>query len=383
MIIFKSFIRIILIIILAVIVLLSVAKYKLVSVINEDQIVRVPNLVGMDVLEASDHISKINENLDKKIHLKLSPIINDNQLKYTVLKQDPNPKDMPIKEGRTITLQVSKGSQRGKIPNYIGKSFYKVRRELLAGKIKEQSVLKKMKAEIRSIILNRRKKQNDKLNEINDLINGNINPFQSEALITLGSVIFTHDPIIEKGHIIRQKPEADSQVFEDTQMDFVVSLGNNEDFYIMDQFIGKRIDTVVKILSDQNIFIDLKSDPKSTKESGTVLRQSIKTGIKVFPGDKVELIVSNLSPNSFKEKYHLIKFVVPTEFNSRKYRRFASSKIKSLNVRLIVKDETGEKTLFEGRKAKGDKIIEAVRIVGKGKAYIYLGKLRYKIMNLE
>lgn len=93
--------------------------------------VLVPNVVGMKIDEAHKLLTDAGLKYDEVAEF-------SDKEKDTVISQDPP--SMNVKEGNTVHLRVSKGLEKQKMPNYVGKMWKDVKRELTDMGIKESQL---------------------------------------------------------------------------------------------------------------------------------------------------------------------------------------------------------------------------------------------------
>ncbi len=362
--------------------MLAVFHYKTNSILREDKEIKVPNLVGQDIFEASQEIDQLNKNqgLKKKIHLKISPIAAEegsNTVRYTVTKQIPDPTGKPIKEGRTITLNVSMGNKVRNMPNFIGRSIKQVRQDLYSSKINEDSQLIELKINIRSILSNNNLNAKEQVKKLSQLMKDTGSPKLSNPVLTIGSIVFRADPTIPAGHVIQQIPKPGQAIFRDTEIKLFVSKGNDKKYLVATDYVNHSAEEVLKILANQNILANINNVPGQSGNDGKILSQSVLPGKKLFPGDQIVLGVANYNPSEVQGKYSLIKFIVPSFYHkglSHKIRPVNSqnSVSQKVKVKILVKDRGGETIVFEGDREAGDKIIECHKVIGNGSVEIYM-----------
>lgn len=94
--------------------------------------VLVPDVVGKKLEEAHAMLANVGLKYDETYEF-------SDKEKDTVIGQDPP--SMNVKEGNTVHLRVSKGLEKQLMPNYIGKMWKDVKRELLDMGIKENQLI--------------------------------------------------------------------------------------------------------------------------------------------------------------------------------------------------------------------------------------------------
>ncbi len=394
----KSIFRIVVVLILAVIVMVSVVLITIKRVQEENKPIQIPDLVGKDIIDATKEIEsekKYNAKDDsKKIKINITSVGGNQQPRYTVVKQMPEP-GLQIKEGREITLQISSGEQSAKVQNYAGKEFKKVRQELYPTEFKQRYFLQEKMKSIEKV-LSQKSKPKQKLKEINQILDKK--PADKKSpLCVLGKVSFKHDPVVEKGFIIeQQKPKPGKELDDYKQIDLVVSLGNSREYLKVQNYVGKHVEEVIKILEDRNIFIK-DNKPKNVsgtaEDDGKIVFQGVKSGEKLYLGDEIELHVANYNPDNKFGKYKMIKYIIPNLYQKETVKKKPKGKktdkekktvkIKTIKVKIIVRDKKGSAIIYEGQNKPGDKIVECAKIIGEGVAEVYLDGKKLQVINLK
>ena len=372
--IFKSILRVSLVIILSVAILLIVAKYTFISNIDEDKIVKLGNLVGLDILDAAKEIEKKNDTLKKKISYRIVSSVNEKNLKYTVISQGNT--DQAIKEGRSILLKISEGFPSNKINNYIGKPLYQVRKELDPNKLILSSS-DNLKQKIKEISINKNK-DSYKLNEILKLIKQNPKDDNNKPILMIGSITFAYHDKIPAGIIFDQNPKPGTYISKDTNVHFIVSLGKEKGVYTVKDYTGIYGETIIKHLNDHHINVKIKNIDNNSEEDGKILRQSVNPGTQLNIGDEIILYISNYNKNQKITKYKIIQFNVPSNYTTDDQSKSKINSYKSLKIRIIIKDNTGQTTIFEGVRQQGEKIVESAKVYGKAEVNVYINEKFYK-----
>ncbi|MBI1837166.1 MAG: PASTA domain-containing protein [Flavobacteriia bacterium] len=117
----KHFLKHLGLVILAYIVIVTIVIFYLDSYTNHGQKIEVPNLVGKNV----SNIKAIIEEKDLQYEI-LDSIYDPKKPEGTILEQDPLPTSKSlvyVKEGRIITLRVSKKTRLVEMPSLIDKSI--------------------------------------------------------------------------------------------------------------------------------------------------------------------------------------------------------------------------------------------------------------------
>lgn len=108
-----------------------------------------------------------------------------------------------------------------------------------------------------------------------------------------GKVSYIHTPKYAAGKIIAQFPLELEEVGRDSQVDFLVSQGEEEPKYLMPDLLGKRASTLIKKLKDLEFRIgDLRYSFYPGLESGIIIKQYPPQGFRVQKRNLITLEVS-------------------------------------------------------------------------------------------
>ena len=97
---------------------------------------------------------------------------------------------------------------------------------------------------------------------------------------------------VEAGIIIRQDPEADSELNAGETVTVYVSTGTKQ--ITMTNVVGESEETAKKELTDLGFEVNIEYDEDTNKENGVVLEQSISSGATVDDGSEVTLTVNKI-----------------------------------------------------------------------------------------
>lgn len=206
--------------------------------VGREKDVALPNFVNMTREEAEQaakdsNISlEIEEQFDKEIEL------------GKVISQEPAyMENYTVKEKSTVKIIVSKGKNTKIVPKVTGETFEDAQtiieeQELIVEKIEESS---------------------DK---------------------------------VEAGYVIKQEPEADTEVNAGETVKIYVSTGIEQ--ITMEYVIGQKESTAKKALEKIGFEVTVVYEEDTSKDDGVVLKQSIDTGVQVNDGTKVTLTVNKI-----------------------------------------------------------------------------------------
>ena len=128
---------------------------------------------------------------------------------------------------------------------------------------------------------------------------------QSQGLNVSTTYTYEITVDIEKGLVAYTKPGKDLEVEKTTTVVLVLSEGT---YYTMPNFENENIDDVEAIFLENNVNIKIVKDPvaDTTKESGTVIGQSIEPGTLIDPTRYTEIVITYTIYPEFQISYNLI-----------------------------------------------------------------------------
>ena len=200
--------------------------------------VEVPYLIGMTAEQAEEELKKLGLQLkiDKEVY-------SATQEEGEIVSQDP-PKGMMVKEGKTISVNISKGIKAGVIPNVIGKTLDEAKMEI------------------------------------------------TDAGYRVGEVT-EEESTMPEGVVIKQTPKENSEAEEGERIDLVVSKGGEEEEVEVPGVVGKSIDSAKNAIQKAGLTLnDIRYESSSAYDENHVIKQSPAKGTKVEAGSAVTLTVS-------------------------------------------------------------------------------------------
>ena len=196
--------------------------------------VRVPDLVGKTESEARDILEDRG--------LKAATIQkNSNKPENEVIDQDPDPGE-ELEEGGTVELTVSSGPRTEQVPGLAGLTVEEAEQRL------------------------------------------------DDAHLELGGTTSAASDEVPEGQIISQDPERGEEVPRGTAVDVVVSSGPEA---VTVPFVeGQPEDTAVEEIEGAGLVAEVSREPSNDVEEGHVIAQEPEGGSQAFPGDVVQIVVS-------------------------------------------------------------------------------------------
>jgi beta-lactam-binding protein with PASTA domain len=225
----------------------------------------VPELRGKELAEALLELQA--KELYPRIQLRYSQSARD---KGQILEQDPAAGTI-VKAGRRIRMVVSQGVIINRVENYIGRNVEDVRIDLQAIAASSGGVLLSLKEPL-------------------------MYDFSSEA----------------PGTIIRQKPEAGTDISGPTRLEFVVSRGQADSVVTVPQFVGFPISSVLEQLGRAGIAFEFTLRELQQGEKGeTVVSQNPLAGVSVTSNDILILTVNFPARLGENEVFGLFEYTMP------------------------------------------------------------------------
>ncbi|MGI6092787.1 MAG: Stk1 family PASTA domain-containing Ser/Thr kinase [Veillonellaceae bacterium] len=265
--------------------------------------VSVPNVVGKPQDTAQNIIESQN------LRVSISDTFNDKVPSGYVISQYPEPGSI-VKEQRTITLVVSKGSEITVVPNLKGLS----RRDA-------ELTLK-------------------------------------NAGLAIGNIEEQYTTDAAADIVISQNPRPPAQVNKNTPIDFVVSKGAGPKKLPLPDFRGTPLSTVNSQIESLKLKVGKVTEEINDKyPSGIISGQNPAPGYEVAEGTVIDLTVSKGTISAVKRA--VVQVNVP-EGPSRQA------------VQIVVTDSAGRNIIYENVHKPGDKIEKPVEGVGQVRIQVYI-----------
>jgi len=225
----------------------------------------VPELRGKELAEALLDL-QVKE-LYPRIQLRYSQSAKD---KGQILEQDPAAGTI-VKAGRRIRLVVSQGVIVNRVENYIGRNIEDVRMDIQTVAASSGSQFLSLKEPL-------------------------MYDFSNEA----------------PGTIIRQKPEAGTDISGPTRLEFVVSRGQEDSLVTVPQFVGFPISSALEQIGRAGIAFEFTIRELWEGEKGeTVVSQNPPAGVSVTSNDILSLTVNSPARLGDDEVFGLFEYTMP------------------------------------------------------------------------
>lgn len=277
--------------------------FTLVSNLTEAKEVAVPSLAGQTVEEATKKV----EDLGLKIETG-DEVYDSTYGEGEIVSQSPEA-DSKVKEGKTITVNISKGAKEGTIPNIVGKSY-------------DDAVF---------LI----KKYGFKVGEV-----------------TTGTSEMPKDVVIS------QNPDGGEEASPNSKISFIVSEGRAEGEVTMPSLIGKNIDAATAALTKLGLAVgDVGYEMSQAYDKDEVMWQQYGADETVGTGTKVNLKVSTGTESAGPKSVAL-----DVDFSDAKNLVFF--------LTVTVSDETGTFNVISREQRLKDDKSEIVSLTGTGQGTV-------------
>lgn len=270
--------------------------------------VTVPDVKGKTIVEAEAILTK------EKLGYTLTEAYDAKVTPGVVIKQTPGAHTR-VKAGRKITLVVSKGPEPGVVPD-----------------------LKKKKLNDATMML-------------------------EKAKLKVGTVTVKYEAGAPKGTVISQSIAPNSKVSEGTSVDLVVNISDNQT--VVPSLAGMSLSEAQSALQSAGLSVGSVSAASSDSAKNTVLSSDPGAGSVLDKGSAVTLVVSagkkeeKKSSSSSGSSSRTISYTVPGSGSAK-------------DVRIIVTDDSGSRTVFSDSVAPGTRISRSVSAGSGARIQIYL-----------
>ena len=305
---------------------LSLGGTIAVSRLTEPKEVTLPNFVGTKIEDAK----KVAEEKELKVEVS-SEEYNSQYEAGIIISQDPLYSDnYNIKVGTTVKVVVSKGIEQVTVPKVVDMTEEEAVKALEEAKLKVEKVEEESKK-------------------------------------------------VEAGHVISQETEPNTQVHAGDTVVIHISTGVKK--AAVPSVIGKSEEEAKKTLSDLGLTVNVSYDEDSSKDNGTVLKQSIDPGKEVEVGTSITITINKISEEKTAKLTINIKSLLKSDIyesnssnnNADKTNQTSSTEdknVKTVKVRVTIDDN--DLALSKKEYEATDTIIESFtgRNTVKVKVYI-------------
>lgn len=267
--------------------------------------VELPNLVGMSKEEAQ----KEAENLKLKIEIKEEEF-NKEVPEGFIISQDPKYiEKYNVKEGSTITVVVSKGQEKTKVPNVKGKS-------------QEEALQLLEEANLKAEIIEETSKT------------------------------------VKEGYVISQETEPDEEAFAGDTVKIHISKGTGIKQVNVVSVIGQSEANAKTTLTGLGLKVNVAYEEDTSKADGIVLKQSLEGGKTVNEGTTVTITVNKIAEMKEVSVTVNVKSLLGGniyEETSNTTNSSGDKKVKKVNLKVVV----GNDTIYSGKVSASETSIKA------------------------
>ena len=267
--------------------------------------VELPNLVGMSKEEAQ----KETENLKLKFEIKTEEFNKEVPEGY-IISQDPKYiEKYNVKEGSTITVVVSKGQEKTKVPNVKGKS-------------QEEAL--------------------QLLEEVN----------------LKAEIIEETSKTVKEGYVISQETEPDEEAFAGDTVKIHISKGTGIKQVNVVSVIGQSEANAKTTLTGLGLKVNVAYEEDTSKADGIVLKQSLEGGKTVNEGTTITITVNKIAEMKEVSVTVNVKSLLGGniyEETSNTTNSSGDKKVKKVNLKVVV----GNDTIYSGKVSASETSIKA------------------------
>lgn len=278
--------------------------------------VELPNLVGMSKEEAQ----KEAENLKLKFEIKEEEF-NKEVPEGFIISQDPKYiEKYNVKEGSTITVVVSKGQEKTKVPNVKGKSQEEALQLLEAANLKAEIIEETSKT-------------------------------------------------VKEGYVISQETEPDKEAFAGDTVKIHISKGTGIKQVNVVSVIGQSEANAKTTLTGLGLKVNVAYEEDTSKADGIVLKQSIDGGKTVDEGTTVTTTVNKVTKaNEITVNIDLSKITNYKEMPNNQTNTTETNVAKTVDIKITVDGNT----VHSDSGIAKSKANYTAKIQGKGNAEVKL-----------
>ncbi|MFR8233815.1 MAG: Stk1 family PASTA domain-containing Ser/Thr kinase [Clostridia bacterium] len=267
--------------------------------------VELPNLVGMSKEEAQ----KEAENLKLKFEIKEEEFNKEVPEGY-IISQDPKYiEKYNVKEGSTITVVVSKGQEKTKVPNVKGKS-------------QEEALQLLEEANLKAEIIEETSKT------------------------------------VKEGYVISQETEPDEELFAGDTVKIHISKGTGIKQVNVVSVIGQSEANAKTTLTGLGLKVNVAYEEDTSKADGIVLKQSLEGGKTVNEGTTITITVNKIAEMKEVSVTVNVKSLLGGniyEETSNTTNSSGDKKVKKVNLKVVV----GNDTIYSGKVSASETSIKA------------------------
>jgi serine/threonine-protein kinase len=289
------------------------------EIVHTENEVIVPDIIGKTLDEALTALAERNLSL-----MKVAEKYDTEVPAGSVISQSPPP-GLTVREGKPVEAVISSGGQVVFVPVIEGKSLRQV--ELLL----------------------------------------------RQASLAMGEQTRTYSSTVKRDHVISQEPGPGQIVEKNSYVNVVVSRGALEEGRVktMVNVLGRSARQAERELRELDLEItDISTTINDELEEGTVIFQDPPQGTIVDESTRIKLIISTLSRTQKEVRDETVYYEV-TQTGKEK------------EIKIVLKDDIGERIVHEGVYEGGTKIEVPVKILGQAEIEFYADGIMVREETLE
>ena len=263
--------------------------------------VEVPDVTGKTVVEAQNILSqaKLGYTIDEEYNIKVAP--------GTVISQNPGAKRM-VKEGRKITLVVSKGVELGDVPNLKGKRLTEAKAMLKA------------------------------------------------ARFELGRVSYKYVSGAPEETILEQSVAPPAKLPIGTKLDVVINIKSNQ--VVLPDLVGLSSTSAKNKLNDLGLVLGKVNTVVSKEPDNTVIGMNPASKEVVNVGTVVDITVSKNVESTKPQQSQYVEFIVPAGSDHQE-------------IKIVVIDDAGSRVVYNNTHKPGVRLRQQIEGTGNIRVQFY------------
>lgn len=263
--------------------------------------VAVPDVTGKTVAEAQNILAqaKLGYTIDEEYNTKVAP--------GTVVSQNPGAKRM-VKEGRKITLVVSKGVELGDVPNLKGKRLTEAKAILKASRFE------------------------------------------------LGNVSYKYVSGAAEETILEQSVAPPAKLPIGTKLDVVINIKSNQ--VVLPDLVGLNSGSAKNKLNELGLVLGKITTVVSKEPDNTVIEMNPAAKEVVNVGTVVDITVAKNVENTKPQQSQYVEFIVPAGSEHQ-------------DIKIVVVDDTGTRIVYNNTHKPGVRLRQQIEGIGNIKIQFY------------
>ena len=263
--------------------------------------VEVPDVTGKTVVEAQNILSqaKLGYTVDEEYNIKVAP--------GTVISQNPGAKRM-VKEGRKITLVVSKGVELGDVPNLKGKRLTEAKAMLKASRFE------------------------------------------------LGRVSYKYVSGAPEETILEQSVAPPAKLPIGTKLDVVINIKSNQ--VVLPDLVGLSSTSAKNKLNDLGLVLGKVNTVVSKEPDNTVIGMNPASKEVVNVGTVVDITVSKNVESTKPQQSQYVEFIVPAGSDHQE-------------IKIVVIDDAGSRVVYNNTHKPGVRLRQQIEGTGNIRVQFY------------